>query len=89
MLLCHISLIGCDTKHLFDLIAGAWGEQPYLETPPKDGEPTFKKFQTSSPTPSNVLATSTTSSSKPREPPTKHFIPPWEVRVLAGIPARQ
>ena len=29
------------------------------------------------------------SSSAPRPPPTKHFIPPWEVGALAGIPASQ
>ena len=47
-----LSIIGCDVKHLFNLIEGSWGEQPDMETPPKDeDEPVFKKFRASSPTP--------------------------------------
>ena len=83
-------IIGCDAKHFFNLIEGAWGEQLDLETPPKDeDEPAFKRFKTSSPTPSTASASSTMSSSTPRPPPVKHFIPPWEVGALAGIPASQ
>ena len=66
------------------------GEQLDLETPPKDeDEPAFKRFKASSPTSSTASASSTTSSSTPRQPPSKHFIPPWEVGALAGIPASQ
>ena len=39
--------------------------------------------------PSTASASSTISSSTPHQPPTKHFIPPWEVGALAGIPASQ
>ena len=74
----------------FNLIEGAWGEQLDLETPPKDeDEPAFKRFKTSFPTPSTASTSSTMSSSTPRPPPIKHFIPPWEVGALAGIPASQ
>ena len=83
-------IIGCDAKHFFNLIEGAWGEQPDLEKPPKDeDEPAFKRFKTSSPTPSTASSSSTMSSSTPLPPPVKHFIPPWEVGALAGIPASQ
>ena len=77
----------CDPKHFFDLIEGAWGEQPDLETSPQtEDEPAPKRFKSSSPMPS---AASSTKSSLSRPPPTKHFIPPWEVRAFAGIPANQ
>lgn len=77
-------------KHLFNLIEGLWGEQPDLETPPLDEDkPAFKRFKTSSSTPSTASISSTTSSSIPKQPPTKHFIPPWEVRALVGIPTNQ
>ena len=83
-------LVGCDAKHFFYLILGASGEQPDLETPPKDEDkPVFKKFWASSPSPSSTSATLTVSSATPEQPPTKHFIPPWEVGSLASIPARQ
>ena len=78
------------SKHFFNLIEGAWGEQPDLETPPQDeDEPAPKRFKTGSPTQSTASASSTISSSAPHPPPTKHFIPPWEVRALAGIPTSQ
>ena len=55
-----------DAKHFFNLIEGAWGEQPNLETPPKDeDEPAFKRFKASSPMPSSASASSTISSSTP------------------------
>ena len=61
-----------------------------METPPEEEDrPVFKKFKASSPTPSSASASSTVSSMTPRQPPTKYFIPPWEVGALAGIPARQ
>ena len=83
-------IIGCDAKHFLNLIKGSWGEQPDLETPPKDeDEPAFKRFKASSPMPSTASASSTISPSTPQQPPTKHFIPPWEVGALAGIPASQ
>ena len=59
-----------------------------METPPEDkDEPVPKKFKASSPTPSSDSASSTVFSATPRQPPTKHFIPPWEVGALAGIPS--
>lgn len=30
-------IIGCDAKHFFNLIEGAWGEQPDIESPPPPG----------------------------------------------------
>lgn len=83
-------IIGCDAKHLFDLIQGSWGEQPDVESPPQDeDEAVFKKFRASSPTPLTTSISLTISSSTPRQPPTMYFIPPWEVGALASIPARQ
>ena len=77
-------------KHFFNLIKGAWGEQPDIETPPQEeDEPPIKKSRTSLPTPSTTSVSSTASSSTPKQPPVKHFIPPWEVGVLVGIPANQ
>ena len=79
--------LGCDAKYFFNLIEGAWGEQPDLESSPLDeDEPTSKKFKSSSPSPSTA---SSTTSSLSRPPPSKHYIPPWEVGALAGIPANQ
>ena len=58
-----------------------------METPPQDvDEPAPKKLKTGFPTPSTA---SSTMSSISRPPPTKHYIPPWEVGALAGIPASQ
>ena len=83
-------IIGCDAKHLFNLIEGSWGEQLDVETPPKEeNEPVFKKFKASSPTPSSASASSTVSSATPKQSPTKYFILPWEVGALASIPAKQ
>ena len=63
------------------------GEQLDSETFPQDeDEPAPKKFKTGSPSPSTA---SSTTSSISHLPPTKHYIPPWEVRALAGIPANQ
>ena len=68
------SFIGCDAKHFFNLIEGAWGEQLDLETPPQDeDEPAPKRFKTGSPT---LSTTSYTMSSVSCPPPTKHSIPP-------------
>ena len=50
--------LGCDSKYFFDLIEGAWGEQPDLETPPQnEDEPAPKRFKTGSPTPSTASST--------------------------------
>ena len=84
LLLCVLKILlfsiflGCDSKHFFDLIEGAWGEQPDLETPPqKEDEPAPKRFKTGSPT---LSTASSTISSISHPPPTKHFIPPWRSR---------
>ena len=70
-------ITGCNAKHLFHLIQGSWGEQPDVESPPQDeDEPVFKRFRASSPTPLTTSISLTISSSTPRQPPTKYFIPP-------------
>ena len=85
--LCFFFFLGCDSKHFFDLIEGAWGEQLDLETSPQtEDEPAPKRFKSSSPM---LSSASSTKSSISHPPPTKHFIPPWEVGALAGIPPNQ